>query len=277
MKKIELVKGISSSVLGFGCAPILGAVDGKSALRAIDCAIDNGVNHFDLARSYGYGEAEHFVGKVLKGKRHEVVITSKFGIAANWKAKVLSPVKPVLRTILSTVKKRGNDGSPPPKNKRIAGSLHNHIAMNSKTMRQSLEKSLSSLQTDYLDYFLLHEPLQTLNNIDELLDTANALKQEGKIRAWGLSLMLSQQPLHNQYLDRFDLLQFNKPQDAELYVGIATERGALPNVIFSPFGQGFDGSPKQALIALTNDFKNSVVLCSMFNEKHIIENASIFG
>ena len=57
MKKVELVKGIQSSVLGFGCAPILGSVGAKTATRAIDCAIDCGITHFDLARSYGYGEA----------------------------------------------------------------------------------------------------------------------------------------------------------------------------------------------------------------------------
>ena len=161
MKRIELVKGISSSVLGFGCAPIMGAVDAKTARRAIDCAIDHDINHFDLARSYGYGEAERFVGEVLKDKRHEVVITSKFGITANWKAQLLRPTKPVLRAVLAMIKKQ-KAGVAQPKNKNIAGSMHNHIPINGKTMRQNLEKSLTSLGTDYLDYFLLHEPLETI-------------------------------------------------------------------------------------------------------------------
>ena len=62
MKQIELSTGISSSVLGFGCAPILGSVDGRTAARAVACALDNGITHFDLARSYGYGAAEGFIG-----------------------------------------------------------------------------------------------------------------------------------------------------------------------------------------------------------------------
>jgi len=63
------VKGINSSVLGFGCAPILGSKNYKISKKAIELAMENGINHFDLARSYGYGEAENFVGKLIKGKR----------------------------------------------------------------------------------------------------------------------------------------------------------------------------------------------------------------
>ena len=45
MKKIALLEGIHSSVLGFGCAPILGSVGAKESLRAISCALEYGVNH----------------------------------------------------------------------------------------------------------------------------------------------------------------------------------------------------------------------------------------
>jgi len=274
MKRIELVKGISSSVLGFGCAPVLGAVDAQTARRAIDCALDNEINHFDLARSYGYGEAEHFVGKMLKGKRHDVVITSKFGITANWKARLLRPAKPILRAVLNMVKKQ-KPGIAQVKNKNIAGSLHNHLPINAKAMRLSLEKSLKALNTDYLDYFLLHEPLETIADIDELAAAAQMLQQEGKIRAWGLSFMQTQQPLHNSYLDRFDLLQFNRPQTESEYRRVYTERGQSSNIIFSPFGlSGLKADV--ALRSLSGDFQRSVILCSMFNEQHIIENAAVF-
>ena len=64
MRTVELIKGIHSSELGFGCAPIQGAVDSKSAKYAPDYAIDHGINHLDLARSYGYGDAEGLVGKI---------------------------------------------------------------------------------------------------------------------------------------------------------------------------------------------------------------------
>ena len=66
---------------------------------ALGCALDEGINHFDIARSYGYGEAEAFLGKFFKGRRDEVVIASKFGIRATWKAGLLRPLKPAVRTL----------------------------------------------------------------------------------------------------------------------------------------------------------------------------------
>ena len=42
MRTVELVPGIKSSALGFGCAPILGAVDGAVARRALAVALDEG-------------------------------------------------------------------------------------------------------------------------------------------------------------------------------------------------------------------------------------------
>lgn len=104
MKTVELVKGISSSVLGFGCAPIMGSVDAKSSKRALDFAFDNGINHLDLARSYGFGEAEEFVGRLIKNKREKMVIASKFGIKPNWKASVFKSVKPIARALRGKAK-----------------------------------------------------------------------------------------------------------------------------------------------------------------------------
>ena len=99
MRKVNIAPGVDSSVLGFGCAPILGAVGAKTAEQALGCALDEGINHFDIARSYGYGEAEAFLGKFFKGRRDEVVIASKFGIRATWKAGLLRPLKPAVRTL----------------------------------------------------------------------------------------------------------------------------------------------------------------------------------
>jgi len=279
MKKVELVKGIFSSSLGFGCAPILGAVSAKTALHAIDCALDCGITHFDLARSYGYGEAENFVGKLMKGKRNEVTLASKFGITANWKASLIRPAKPALRFVLNklkgdTLQKPGtllNTGA-------AAAQFHDHVELNGKMMRKSLEKSLKALQTDYLDYFFLHEPLQTVDHIDELADVAERLKTQGKIRAWGLAFMRSQQHLHQSYLDKFDLLQFDNSPGAEEYSSMVKHRGQSANVIFSPL-RGGDPilKPTEKLNQLFNNFPNSVILCSMFNQQHIRENAALLN
>jgi len=275
MKKVELVKGIQSSALGFGCAPILGSVSAKTALRALDCALDCGINHFDLARSYGYGEAESFVGKVLKGKRDRVIIASKFGITANWKAKILRPAKPIVRFVRD--KMTANISQRPIQiTNTVADKLHNRVIPDGKIMRKSLEKSLRALGTDYLDYFFLHEPLQSIPDIDELADIAEMLKTEGKIRAWGLAFMRSDEHLHQAYLNRFDVLQFDNSPGAKGYDTIVTDRGQKGNIIFSPLRAGTpDLKPVEKLNKIFNDFPDSVILCSMFNEQHIRENAAL--
>ncbi|QDK78666.1 aldo/keto reductase [Spirosoma sp. KCTC 42546] len=277
MRTIELVSGISSSALGFGCAPILGSVDATTAQRALDCALDHGITHFDLARSYGYGQAEHFVGKSIVGRRDKVVLASKFGIKANWKASFLRPLKPLVRLIKDKQKKEGklvtNTANNP---NSIADHFHDRIPLHSNTMRSSLEQSLRALGTDYLDYFFVHEPLQTLDYIDELSDTAQRLKEEGKIKAWGLAFARSQERLHQTYLNRFDILQFDNAFGASGYDKTVKERGKEPNIFFSPLRGGKVGvTPQEKLGKLFEDFPQSVILCSMFNERHIKENIKL--
>ncbi|MGZ3755657.1 MAG: aldo/keto reductase [Mucilaginibacter sp.] len=280
MRKVELVKGIQSSVLGFGCAPILGSVGAKTALRAIDCAIDCGITHFDLARSYGYGEAERFVGNALRNKRDMVVLTSKFGITANWKADILRPIKPSLRFVLNHFKKQQSEKTTQIANAGpiVANQFHNHIDINSKTMRSSLEKSLKALKTDYLDYFLIHEPLQKIANIDQLIAMSEKLKAEGKIRAWGMAFIQSQKHIHADYLNQFDILQFDNSPGMMDYETTLAERGPKPNVFFSTIKGGPSGlTPAEKLNQLADDFPNSVLLCSMFNQQHIIANTKLFN
>lgn len=280
MKKVKLVEGISSSVLGFGCAPILGSVDGKKAKRALECALSCGITHFDIARSYGYGEAERFVGTILKSRRSGITLASKFGIKANMKAKLLSPLKPVIRFALAKIKRSDVKHEKVPAENNLsqtADRFHYRIPLTAIEMRKSLEESLRALRTDYLDYFFVHEPLGKLIYIDELTEMADILKKEGKIRAWGLSYMRHQKPLHESYLANFDLLQFDNSPGAIGYETSIRERAAEPNIIFSPLrGGNGELKPKEKLVRLSEDFTKSVILCSMFNEEHIKSNALLF-
>lgn len=272
MRKVELVKGISSSVLGFGCAPILGSVGNKVAGRAIEVALECGINHFDLARSYGYGEAEVFVGKLLKQRRSEIVLASKFGIRANWKAQFFKPIKPAVRYALKALTKKDTkvEGA---QSLSLADRFHDRIPLRGIEMRKSLERSLRALNTDYLDYFFVHEPKEALTYFDELDEMASLLKKEGKIRAWGLAYMRSQEIMHQPYIQKFDLLQFDNSPGTDGYEEKAQERGGSPNIIFSPLRGGAAFlSPEEKLEKLFRDFPKSVILCSMFNERHLRAN-----
>lgn len=279
MKKIELVSGIQSSVLGFGCAPILGSEGATKSKRAIACALDCGINHFDVARSYGYGEAENFLGKQLKGKRTNIVLASKFGIKANNMAKLLAPVKPLVRLLKQKRKSSLANGQPQiveVTNSNVADKFHYRIAFNENEMIKSLHQSLGALKTDYLDYFFIHEPLDTLENIDELCNAALKLKQSGKIRAWGIAYMHSQLELHQSYLDVFDVLQFSNSLNKDAYSKTVELRGNNANIIFSPLrGSNTSLSISERFQKIHRDFPNSVMLCSMYNERHIRDNAAI--
>ena len=290
MRKVNIASGVDSSVLGFGCAPILGAVGAKTAQRALGCALDEGINHFDVARSYGYGEAEAFLGKFFKGRRDEVVIASKFGIRATWKAGLLRPLKPAVRT-LRALRSRGGgcesgscdaqadtalevtepaENTPPRKD-----PFHERIAITPEAMVASLDKSLSALRCDYLDVLMVHEPTGAIERMDDLAAKAEDLKQQGKIKAWGLAFDWDTADVHESVFDRFDVLQFNNSPEAAHYGRALEQRRDATNIFFSPFRQRKDLKPAEVLQKLWQDFPNSVVLCSMFNPKHIAANAQL--
>ncbi|PZR24708.1 MAG: aldo/keto reductase [Citrobacter freundii] len=275
MKYVELMPGIRSSAIGFGCAPVMGAVSGNKAKIAIDAAIDAGVNHFDLARSYGYGDAEQFVGKLTKGRREQIVLASKFGIAVSGKAKLFRPLKPLIR--LMNTKSKEHAASATPVAEHSLARFHFRVPANPEEMKKNLEISLRALKTDYLDYYFIHEPPVRLANIEELIAFSRELKKQGKIRAFGLACWRDQFSLHSDYLDRFDVLQFDLSPGAPGYEQTIRDRTSQSNIIFSPLKGGKkELTAGQKLSALKNDLPKSVILCSMFNLQHLATNTAIF-
>ncbi len=128
---------------GFGW----GETNEQDFLNAINIAIENGVNFFDTADTYGLGQSEMTLAKGIKGKRDKVVIQSKFGV------------------------------------RRIDGKT---VYDNSPSyMRQALEESLKRLNTDYIDVYVIHYRDNT--PIEEVVDGLKDLQKEGKIRYFGLS------------------------------------------------------------------------------------------
>jgi aryl-alcohol dehydrogenase-like predicted oxidoreductase len=72
------------SRVGFGCAPMsgydYGPVDEAACSDAVEAALEQGVNLFDVADVYGFGRAEEWLSRALGSRRHEVVIATKFGL-----------------------------------------------------------------------------------------------------------------------------------------------------------------------------------------------------
>jgi aryl-alcohol dehydrogenase-like predicted oxidoreductase len=140
--------GLSISIIGFGCMSIQAHDTAKDNL--IKKAIDCGINFFDTADIYQNGENEIVIGKAVIHVRDKILLATKVGN------------KPA---------KNGNgldwDAS------------KEHII-------SSAEQSLKRLQTDYIDLYQLHGGMLE-DNIDETIEAFEKLKQQGKIRFYGIS------------------------------------------------------------------------------------------
>jgi L-galactose dehydrogenase len=74
--------GLKVSVLGFGASPlgdVFGRINADEGIRAVHCAIDLGVNFFDVSPYYGLTLAEARLGQALRGKRDRVILATKCG------------------------------------------------------------------------------------------------------------------------------------------------------------------------------------------------------
>jgi len=151
--------GIKVSEVGFGGWGIggnehghsYGSTDDKVSLDAINKALDLGCNFFDTADVYGFGHSESLLGKALKNKRDRVIVATKVG---------------------SDFYQGGG-----------------FQTFTDEYIRFALEKSLDRLQTDYVDIYQLHNPPLRLLKKDSTYSTLQELKREGKIRAWGISIL----------------------------------------------------------------------------------------
>jgi aryl-alcohol dehydrogenase-like predicted oxidoreductase len=172
----------SVSVLGLGCAPMMGRAGRRESLEALAAAYDAGITFFDTARSYGYGACEGLLGDFFQGaKRDSVVLCTKFGIlpanSSGWKNKV----KPLARAVLKVAP--GLRGAV----RKQAANQFNPGQFSVETLRSSFETSLRELKTDYVDMLLMHNPPLESAQQDDLLDAMGRLVDAGKVRMDGVS------------------------------------------------------------------------------------------
>lgn len=168
MKYIEVGKtGINASNLIMGCMRL----KGKSSVEAekiIRTSMEEGINYFEHADVYGSaglrGECETIFGKAVDLKnasfREQVIIQSKCGII-----------------------------------KSETGAYDfskEHILM-------SVDGILGRLNTEYLDFLLLHRP-DTLVEPEEVAEAFERLYAEGKVRHFGVS---NHRPMQVELLQKY--------------------------------------------------------------------------
>ncbi len=184
MRYVDLpVPGASQkvSVLGFGCAALLGRASRKESLAALAAAIDAGITFYDTARSYGYGESETLLGDFFAGRREEVVLCTKFGIVPAAKGGWKQKVKPLAQAAIKLVPALRSVA------RSAAAGTSTGGQFSPQVLRDSFDTSLRELKTDYVDMLLLHAaPLEVLAQ-DDLLEALGRLVEAGKVRMAGIS------------------------------------------------------------------------------------------
>jgi aryl-alcohol dehydrogenase-like predicted oxidoreductase len=184
MRSVALPDGTPCSVLGFGCGAVMGRVGRADSLRAMQQALDAGVTLFDTARSYGYGESESVVGEFLAGRRQQVLLTTKFGVQPARRQAWKSLLRPAARTVLQWLPQARRAV------RRQAASQIESSTLTPDDLRRSVEQSLGQLRTDYVDFLFLHDIPPAAVQQDDLWGALATLRQEGKVRWFGVSSSL---------------------------------------------------------------------------------------
>ena len=173
----------NSSVLGLGCASMLGRAGRRESLAALNAAYDAGITFFDTARSYGYGACEGLLGEFFHGPRRDsVVICTKFGIVPGSPGGWKNRIKPLARAVLSVAPQLRGIA------RKQAATQFNPGQFSLETLTSSFETSLRELQTDYVDILLMHSPPLSALHQDDLLEAMGRLVQQGKVRIAGASV-----------------------------------------------------------------------------------------
>jgi aryl-alcohol dehydrogenase-like predicted oxidoreductase len=173
--------GMRSPTLGFGCSAMMGRVGRRASLAALAAAYDAGILFYDTARSYGYRESEALLGEFLRGRRHSVLLSTKFGILPSpispWK-RALKPVARALLQVAPSARKAMQ---------RQLSAMSSSGDFSVSALHASLDASLRALRTDYVDFLFLHEAPASVLHQQDLLAALEQLVAAGKIRRAGIA------------------------------------------------------------------------------------------
>ncbi len=152
--------GIRVSVIGLGCNNFGFFQDAAQTTACVHAALDHGVTFFDMASEHGEGKEEALVGKALGARRKDVVIATKFG----------------QQEVIGV----GADG-----NLEFSSSARRK-GTSRRWIMETIEESLTRLNTDYIDLYQVHLIDPTVP-AEEVMLALDDLIRQGKVRAAGLA------------------------------------------------------------------------------------------
>lgn len=196
---------------GKGTAPWdqIGALDLKAADELVGIALDAGVNLIDTADMYAAGESEEFLGRILAGRRREVMLATKLHARM--------------------------------------GPGPNDVGQSRIHIMDALNDSLRRLRTDHVDLYQIHS-FDPLTPIEETLRALDDAVRAGKVRYIGASNLAAWQLAKALGVsDRLDLSRFVSLQAYYSLIGRDLDREILPLVpdqgvgllVYSPLAGGF--------------------------------------
>lgn len=135
--------GLKVSQICLGTNNFGGQVTEKASIEIVNKALECGINVIDTANIYTGGKSEEIIGKAVKERRDEFVIATKVGMSV--------------------------------------GQGPNQSGLSRKHILFQVERSLKSLQTDFIDIYYLHR-FDPETPLEETLRTMNDLVRDGKVR-----------------------------------------------------------------------------------------------
>ncbi len=210
MKQRKLGRGgLIVSALGLGCmgmSEFYGPRDEEESAATILRALELGITFFDTADMYGSGANEELLGRVLKGRREQAIIATKFGF-------VRDPQRPEVRQL---------SGKP-------------------DYVKQACEASMRRLGVNVIDLYYLHR-VDPETPIEETVGAMAALVRQGKVRYLGLSEAGSESIRRAHAVHPITAVQSEyslwtrDPEDDVLQTCREMGIGFVP---YSPLGRGF--------------------------------------
>jgi aryl-alcohol dehydrogenase-like predicted oxidoreductase len=209
--------GFKVPVLGFGAGtfggkgPLFSAwgnSDEREAKRLVDICLDAGVNLFDTADVYSDGASEAILGAAIKGRRRQVIVSTKLTLRA--------------------------------------GEGPNDVGASRSHLTDATNKALQRLGTDYIDLLQLHH-FDAATPVESVMSTLDQLVRAGKVRYLGVSNFSGWQLMKSQAVaDRYGYSRYVANQTYYSLIGRDYEWELMPlgldqgigAVVWSPLGWG---------------------------------------
>ncbi len=147
--------GLEVSAVGYGASPLgneFGQTPVDEGVRAVQCAIDNGINYFDVAPFYGRTLAETNLGNAFCGRRDEIILATKCGRYGMFE----------------------DEGG---------------FDFSAERVTRSIDESLKRLKTDHVDVLQIHdiEFGDREQVINETIPAVRKIQEAGKARFVGIT------------------------------------------------------------------------------------------